>query len=109
MKSPILTKHARERLHQRRISEDAIASVLSKPERTEPGAKPDTVKFIRTLNGRTIHAVGTYLKDQDRWLIVSVWVRGEDDAAPLMWQILTLPFKLIWKFLMFFFKKNTRH
>lgn len=102
MPAPILTKHAKERLKQRWISEHVIESVLRSPDRTEPGSKPGTVKFIRTMNDRQIQLVGTYLKDEDRWLIVSAWVRGEDDKPPLMWQLITLPFVLIWKLILFF-------
>lgn len=97
MPSPILTNHARERLKQRWITEDAIESVLRSPERTEPGSKPGTVKFVRTINGRQFQVIGKYLDDQDRWLVLSVWVRGEDDQTPLMWQLITLPFVLSWK------------
>jgi hypothetical protein len=96
MPAPVLTNHARERLKQRWITEDAIESVLRSPERTEPGSKPESVKFVRTLNGRQIHVVAKYLQDQDRWLVLSVWVRGEDDQAPLAWQLMTLPFKAVW-------------
>jgi hypothetical protein len=97
MHAPILTNHARERLKERWITEDAIASVLRSPERTVPGAKPDTVKFIRTLNDRQVQVVGKYLPDQDRWLVLSVWVRGEEDQAPLTWRIISFPVKLLAK------------
>lgn len=96
MAAPILTNHARERLKQRWITEQSIESVLRSPERTEPGSKEGTVKFIRTLNGRPVHVVGKFLPDQDRWLVLSVWVRGEDDKPPFMWQVITLPFKAVW-------------
>jgi len=104
MSSYILTKHARERLQQRWISEDVIASVLRSPQRTEPGTKPGSTKFIRTINGRQIQLIGSYLKEEDRWLIVSAWVRGEDDKAPLMWQLITLPFVGVWKLSVWIFK-----
>lgn len=112
MPSPILTTHARERLKQRWITEDAIESVLRSPDRTEPGTKPGTVKFVRTINGRQVQVIGKYLDDQDRWLVLSVWVRGEDDKAPLMWQLITLPFILAWKLIKLAFgskKKRDSH
>jgi hypothetical protein len=92
----VFTKHALERLTQRSISQDAVERVLAHPDRTHPTGKAQTSKFIRELNGRVIHVVGTYLPDQKKWLIVSVWVRGEDDQLPLVWQIISLPFKLLW-------------
>ncbi len=107
MSSYIFTKHSLERLHQRSISQDAAESVLQHPDHTEPGKKPGTVKFVRVLNGRNIQLIATYLDDQKKWLVVSAWVRGEDDKVPLMWQLLTLPFKLIWKLLVWLFKKLT--
>lgn len=96
MPAPILTNHARERLKQRSIREETIESVLRSPDRTEPGSKPESVKFVRTLGGRQIHVVAKYLQDQDRWLVLSVWVRGEDDKPSLAWQMLTVPFKAAW-------------
>jgi hypothetical protein len=92
----IFTNHALERLHQRSISQSMAESVLHQPDRTEPGKKPGTMKFIRTLNGRNIQIVATFLQDQRKWLVVSAWVRGEDDKVPLMWQLITLPFKMVW-------------
>ena len=92
----IFTKHALERSDFRSIDRDMVVKVLQHPDRTTPTDKPNTTKFIRTLNGRTIHVVSTYLPDQKKWLSISVWVRGEDDRAPLFWQIMTLPFKIIW-------------
>jgi hypothetical protein len=111
MSKIILTNHARDRLKQRWITEDAIESVLRTPDWTGPGSKPDTVKFVRALNGRQVQVVGKYLQDQDRWLILSVWVRGEDDKEPLVWQIITFPIKLLWKAVLvllksFFHNKN---
>ena len=92
----IFTKHALQRLNERSISQDAAESVLRSPDRTEPGKKPDTVKFIRVVNGRNVQLVATHLPDQKKWLVVSAWVRGEDDKVPLVWQIATLPFRIGW-------------
>ena len=92
----IFSTHARERLKQRGVSEHSASLVLQHPDKTFPGKKPGTVKFIRTLENRQIHLVATYLNDQKKWLIVSAWVRGEDDAPSLLWQVLSAPFKLLW-------------
>lgn len=95
----IFTKHALERLQDRSISQDAAAQVLQYPEITQPSDKPENVKFIKTINERTIHVVATYLADQKKWLVLSVWVRGEQDQPSLVWQLLTLPFKaVVWIF-----------
>lgn len=96
MSDLILTKHARERMELRKITEDMVYSVIHSPRKTYPGKKEGTVKFIRTLDGRDIHVVATLLPEKKQWLIVSLWVRGEDDPQPFAWQLLTAPFKLVW-------------
>jgi len=92
----IFTTHARERLQQRNIPLSDAESVLRNPDKTYPGKKPNTVKFIRTINYRRVELIATHLSDQKKWLVVSAWVRGEDDKVPLSWQIIALPFRLVW-------------
>jgi len=92
----IFTKHALERSNTRSVTQDMIVKVLRNPEITQPTSKPNTTKFIATVHGRLVHVVATYLSDQDRWLVVSVWVRGEEDQNPLVWRLLVLPFKAVW-------------
>lgn len=96
MAALILTTHARERLALRKLSVSEVEAVLRNPDKTLPGKKPQTHTFIRNLNGRLIHVIANYEEKQKKWLIVSVWVRGEDDPTPFVWQLLTLPFKLSW-------------
>ena len=92
----IFTTHALQRLKERSISQSMAESVLQHPDKTEPGKKEHTVKFIRTLNNRNVQLVGTYLTDQKKWLIISAWVRGEEDKIPFIWLALTAPFRLLW-------------
>ena len=94
--SLIFTTHAKERLKLRNLSEDTVRRVVQKPDRTKPGDKPESAVFIRKLDGRQIHVVGTYLPEQKKTLIVSTWVRGEEDPESLSWTILSAPFKLAW-------------
>jgi hypothetical protein len=93
-KNMVFTNHALDRLSLRSLSMEAIGKVLSNPDKTFPSDKPESIKFIRQLDDRTIHVIATYLKDKKKWLVVSVWVRGEEDPAPLAWQIITFPFRL---------------
>jgi hypothetical protein len=93
----IFTKHSLERLRQRSIAQSDAESVLAHPDRTEPGKKPGTVKFMRLIHGRNIQLIATYLEDQKKWLIVSAWVRGEDDRQPLLWTVLRWIFQQILK------------
>ncbi len=93
----IFTDHALDRIKLRTISQHQVQQILTHPEKTFPSHKPDQIKFIRTLNNRTIHVVVKQLADQKKWLIISVWVRGEDDSIPFVWKIITFPFKIIAK------------
>ena len=95
-KQLIFTNHAVDRMADRSISADAVWRVLQHPERTQREAKANTTRFIRTLDGRTYHIIGTYLPKERKTLIVSVWVRGENDRQPLVWQVITAPFRLLW-------------
>lgn len=75
----IFTTHAEERRRLRKIAESDIEKVLSLPDRSFPGKKPGTVKFIREIDDRQHQVVAKFLKDQNAWLILSVWIRGEED------------------------------
>lgn len=106
----IFTNHALDRIKLRTISQDQVQQVLSQPDKTFSNDKPDQIKFIRSLNNRTIHVVAKKLPDQKKWLILSVWVRGEDDPIPFMWKIITFPFKIIAKtasIILSYMKKTT--
>ncbi len=93
----IFTNHALDRLKLRSISQRQVQQTLAHPEKIFPSDKPNQIKFISTFNDRTIHVVAKHLKDQDKWLIISVWVRGEDDSIPLIWKVISFPFKIIAK------------
>lgn len=74
----IWTNHAIERLSKRNIYQHDAIKVMQKPDKTYPGKKENTVKFIRTLNGRNIHLVGS-LNESKKWVVLTAWVRGEED------------------------------
>ncbi|MCU0497255.1 MAG: DUF4258 domain-containing protein [Anaerolineae bacterium] len=88
----IFTDHARERLKLRKISEQMVFTTLKNPERTENEADGDT-KFIKTVQKRNVQVIARYLPDQKKWLIVSAWVRGEEDPIPLWKRILLWPWR----------------
>jgi len=90
-KNLVFTKHALNRLDFRAITQDAIYQTVSNPDKSF--ANQSHTKFIRTINDRLIHVVAKPIKNR-QWLIISVWVRGEEDRVPLIWKLLTLPFKL---------------
>lgn len=74
----IWTNHAIERLFKRNILQTDAFKVINNPDKTFPGKKPDTVKFIRRLNERSIHLVAK-LNEDKQWVVLTAWVRGEED------------------------------
>jgi hypothetical protein len=102
-KNIILTNHALERLGKRSVSIDDIWKTIKSGRKYKQA--DSTSKFVKTIQGRKIHAVATYLPKDKKWLVVSAWVRGEDDKLPLMWQIIVLPFKIIWWIIKKLFQK----
>ncbi|MFH2118225.1 MAG: DUF4258 domain-containing protein [Candidatus Paceibacterota bacterium] len=100
-KNLVFTKHALTRLADRSITQDAIYQVIATPDQSSK--QQANTKFIRTINNRLIHVVASPIKNH-RWLIISVWVRGEEDRVPFMWRLLTLPLRLVWKMLQSFWR-----
>ncbi|HCC84566.1 MAG TPA: hypothetical protein DEP87_02695 [Candidatus Pacebacteria bacterium] len=90
----VFTHHAWDRLRDRSVSLDLIWRTISDPSQ-QIALGENKTKYIRNVNDRPIHVVASWLPHEQRWLVISVWVKGESDKVPLMWQILTLPFKLL--------------
>lgn len=93
-KNFILTNHAEQRMKLRRITHEMIAKTIQKPDEREPESDGDT-QFIRTLEKRQVHVVAKYLDDEKKWLVKSVWVRGEEDPKPLWMRLILLPINII--------------
>lgn len=87
----LFTSHAFDRLKERAISEDVIWQVVNNPIKSF--TKGSSTKFIKTIHDRKIHVIAHWLAKENKWLIISVWVRGEKDKEPMMWWLITLPFK----------------
>lgn len=93
----IFTHHAEKRLTRRHISKQMIESAISSPDRRiDQTETPGNIKFEKTINNRAVHVIATYLVHEKSWLIISAWVRGEEDAHSLEEQIIFAPFKIIW-------------
>lgn len=75
----IFTTHAEQRRRSRKIAESDVELVLKHPDKTYPGKKPETVKFIKFIDDRQHQVIAKFLQDQNAWLILSVWIRGEED------------------------------
>lgn len=76
----VFTKHAKERLEQRKISEGMILKAIEMPYRTYT-QNDGGMKFICRINERNVHVVCQSLPEERKWLVVTVWVRGEDDEG----------------------------
>jgi hypothetical protein len=100
-----ITKHAKERMVLRSVPQSLVEAVLNNPDRTTPTDKPNTTKFIKTIRQREIQVITRHLPLEKKTLVISVWVRGEDDPEDLTWRIISFPFALLWKLLVFIWKK----
>ncbi len=83
----IFTKHALDRSEQRYVTQEKIEQVLQNPDKTIQigGGKS---KFIRIIDQRHFQVVASYLAKEDKWLIISAWVRGEEDSKPFIDQLI---------------------
>lgn len=100
-KNLVFSKHALGRLSGRVLTQDAIYQTVTAPDQTF--LDKNNTKFIRTVNNRRIHVVTEPIENH-QWLVVSAWVRGEEDKEPLVWQLIVLPFKILWKIIQTFLK-----
>jgi hypothetical protein len=91
----IFTDHGWERMGKRHLGPDMVRLAIEQPDRKIGENKKDTTKFIKNIRGRMVHVVATALPDH-KWLVISVWVRGEDDQLPLVWRLIVLPFTFLW-------------
>ncbi len=74
------TKHARERLDLRKLNEDMIIDVMRKPN-TAHNIDNGKIKFTGKVMGANVYAICKPLSEENKWLVISLWVRGEDDAG----------------------------
>jgi len=93
-KNIIFTNHAFERIADRSISKHSVYETINFPDRKQnkPGS---TKKYNKTIHGRKYQVIAQYKSDQKKYLVISTWVRGEDDKQPFIWILITAPFKLL--------------
>lgn len=82
-------------MQERSITMDHVAQVVNYPAKKFTQGKGIS-KFIRELNGRKHHVVAQWKSAEKKWLVISVWVRGENDKEPISVQLIMAPFRLIW-------------
>lgn len=93
-KNLIFTDHALHRTTLRSIRHEAIYQAVNNPDQSF-NQEEDAYKFTKLINDRQHHVIAKKI-DEDKWLVISVWIRGEEDPVPLIWQLLTFPFKVLW-------------
>jgi hypothetical protein len=76
----VFTKHAKDRLDLRRLGEDMVIDVMRKPHMTHQ-LDDGKIKFIGKTMGAKVHAICKPIPEENKWLVISLWVRGEDDAG----------------------------
>ncbi len=93
-KNLIFTKHAYDRIKQRSVSMDAIYQTVKNPDKKQSKGEGKQ-KYFKTIRNRNYQVIATYKSDQNKFLVISAWVRGEDDRLPLAWILITSPFKFL--------------
>ena len=76
----VFSKHAKERLDLRRIGEDMVIQVMRKPTASHK-IDDGKIKFVGKSMGAKVHAICKPLPEENKWLVITLWVRGEDDAG----------------------------
>lgn len=91
----ILSKHALERARSRKMDLYPIERTIIDPDQ-KISLGEQKFKFLKNVSGRKYQLVATYIAKEDKWLIISAWVRGEEDRLPFIWTLITAPFRLLW-------------
>jgi len=91
----ILSKHALERAQLRGIELSVIEKVILNPEH-KINLKDGKFKFIKKIYDRHYQVIASEVKKENKWIVISVWVRGENDRIPLIWTLISAPFRLFW-------------
>jgi hypothetical protein len=93
----ILTDHVRRRMRLRGISEGDISLALRESDRRFSSGD-GREKFIKYLDREPLHVIAKRNSVGD-WVVLSAWIRGQDDPLPLWWRAIRLPFLLLWHLL----------
>ena len=85
----IFTNHALERIKLRHITQGMVVQAINKSDENFLEDDGDT-RFIKKINGRNVHIVARQADEPGKWLVISAWVRGEDDPKPLHIRLLQM-------------------
>lgn len=98
-KNVIFTDHALQRLKRRRISQAMAVQALRHPDRQQP-EDDDKIRFIKSIKDRNVQVVARHLSDEGQWMVVTAWVRGEEDPRRWWLHVLLLPWyvlRVVWR------------
>ncbi len=98
----IYTKHALERMAKRDLSRLSVEQTIKKPDKIW-AEKSEKRKFVAWQGKRQYQVIAKWQEKEQAWLVVSAWVRGEEDQAPLMWRMLAWLFKKLWQLIKLLF------
>lgn len=90
----IFTNHAQIRLKDRSLVKEDVYRTVHEADKKKK-IDDEKFKFIKIIDQRRYQVIATYLSQDNKWLIISNWVRGEEDKIPLIWQLLSLPFRIL--------------
>jgi hypothetical protein len=99
----VLSKHALQRARLRKMELYAIEQLILHPDQ-KFSLGENKFKFHKNISNRHYQAVATYLSKEDKWLIISAWIKGEEDQLPFIWLLISAPFRLLWWLLLNFFQ-----
>lgn len=91
----VLTKHALERAKSRKMELYPIERTILDPDQ-KISLGEQKFKFLKNVAGRRYQLVATFLPKEDKWLVISAWVRGEEDQLPFVWRLISAPFHFLW-------------
>lgn len=78
------TTHALERMYLREVSAEAVKQTILHPASTADD-EDDKVRFIgaKMSHQRAVHVIAKFLPNENKWLVVSTWIRGQEDDGSL--------------------------
>lgn len=69
----IWTRHALERLSERKISQEMAADAFTHPEKMVHGKEAGSTEFHKNFNGHWVTIIGKR-NEKKEWIIVSCWI-----------------------------------
>jgi len=105
------TKHALKRTKKRSLKQRDIYLTIKKPDKKIKKSRVVT-KYSKLIKDRKYQVLTSFIPKENKHLVISAWIRGEDDPHSFFIQLLLViyklvvfPLKLIFIFIKFLLKK----